>query len=81
VSAPMPIDAVPLGQTRRAVLVAVTQQRRPTVRSVADYAGVNIQTAYTHLERLRDLGLVSWEPNHSGTLRSLVELVPVCDAS
>lgn len=70
-----PVEAVPFSTTRAAVLVAVLYQRRPTVRTVAEYAGCSIETAHRTLIRLRDLGLVEWVAgSRGGTLRPLVTL-------
>lgn len=81
VTAITPPGSVPFSQTRAAVLIAVIYQRRPTVRSVAEYAGVNVQTAHRHLERLRDVGLIAWEPEAAGTLHPLVSVHPVAGTS
>lgn len=73
-----PLQAVPFSETRAAVLIAVIHQPRPTVRSVAEYAGVSVETAHRTLSRLRDLGLVEWVAgSRGGTLRPLVTLTLV----
>lgn len=68
---------VPFPTVSQAVLVAVTLQSHPTVRSVAEYAGVGLFAAHRHLLQLRQLGLVSWEDGRTATLRSLVRIVPI----
>lgn len=64
-----------LGDGRTRVLLAVTRQARPTVRSVATEAGRSISETHRHLEALRDDGLVSWLPDSRGTLRACVREV------
>lgn len=73
----LPIDAVPFSATRAAVLLAVIHQSHPTVRSVAEYAGVSIETAHRTLTRLRELGLIGWEAGRAHTLRPLVTIEPI----
>lgn len=74
---PLPGGGVRLSDTRLGVLVAVCTQRHPTVRSVAMYVGRDVETTYRHLERLREVGLVTWDGHKSGTLRPCVRIVPV----
>lgn len=68
---------LPLPGARVAVLCGVAVQPHPTVRSVAEYAGLAYGTARYHLAILRDAGLVTWEPCCAGTLRPTFRLVPV----
>lgn len=66
----MPLGA--FGDTRTRVLLAVIQQRRPTVRSVAAEVGLGIPSTHRHLVALRADGLVEWKPQSRGSLRPSV---------
>lgn len=47
-----------------------------SVRRVAVATGMNVSNAYRHLLALRAQGMVTWEPNKSGTLRRLYKVGP-----
>lgn len=63
--------------TRYGVLMAVLHQDRPTLRSVASEVGIARSTAAFHVTVLRELGIVAAERGCRGTLRPLVEYIPV----
>lgn len=77
------IPAGAMGDSRTRVLLAVVNQWRPTVRSVAAETGLAYSSAYAQLRRLRADGLVDWKDNGQGTLRALVRESHehLCDAS
>lgn len=55
--------------TARCLLAVLTGAR--SVAEVATLAGVrSTETAHRHLCRLREEGLVDWEPGKAGTLRA-----------
>lgn len=64
-----------IGDTATRVLLAVVNQRRPTVRSVAEEVGCAISTAYVALRKLDAHGLVVFEKGKQGALRSNVRLI------
>lgn len=71
----VPRHRVGPGQLR--VLFAVmVAGRGATVQALADAMGVSKQSVWSHLRKLKAAGLVVWEDNKSGTLRSVVEFVP-----
>lgn len=77
-----PSCAISPAQTRVLLALVRVWQRdgRAEVRDVmveADLSGVG--TTHDHLVRLRDRGLVAWEPTLQGTLRPLVAPVPFQD--
>lgn len=76
-AAVLPIGAVPLSPTCLAVLVAVQGLSRPTVRRVADVAGISVESTHRHLMYLRRHGFVEWEDGCAGTLRATVAVTPV----
>lgn len=47
----------------------------PSIRDLATMTGLGLPTVHKHLEKLRRLGLVAWEPYLEGTLRSTVAVV------
>lgn len=55
-----------------AVLALQADGLHLSVRSVAARAGLTVQPTHQQLQRLRDVGLVAWEPGRAGTLRPLV---------
>lgn len=60
-------------ESMAAVLAAVVLLEWPTVRAVGELAGLSSTSTVHHwLRRLRDAGLVTWEPGKSGTLRATV---------
>jgi DNA-binding IclR family transcriptional regulator len=63
------------------VLTGVLMQRHPTVRSVAEYAGISTQSAHRYLVLFKTLGLLTWDEGADGTLRPLVELQPIGGAT
>lgn len=65
-----------VGHTGTIVLLAVLDQRRPTVRGTARRTSLSVSTVHGHLIALRDAGLVTWEDGTRGTLRALVAPVP-----
>lgn len=69
----LPPGAVPphLTDAYMAVLAVHSVERRVTVRDVADMTGTSIAATHRRLNRLKDLGLVDWEPRRYGTLRPL----------
>lgn len=73
----LPDGAVPLTSGRLGVLCAVAVQRHPDLGSVAAYADVPKATVYSVLKLFRDLGLVTWSPGLTHTLRPTFELCPV----
>ena len=58
-----------LGPSSARLLAALTELDRPTVKDIAEAATVSLQTAYRHLPRLVDLGLVE----HTGEVYELTE--------
>lgn len=67
-------------RTLLAVVYVYRQMGRATVRDVAVAQGRSrLSPANTHhrLVRLRALGLVAWDEGKTGTLRPLVETVPM----
>lgn len=76
-AAVMPLGAVRLSVSCLAVLVAVAELRRPTVRSVADAAGISVESTHRHLSYLRRHGFVEWEDGLSATLRATVTITPI----
>ena len=66
-----------LGDTATRVLLAVLNQRRPTVRSVAMEAGRSVMGTHNALTQLRDEGLVTWDEGKQATLRPTVQEVPI----
>lgn len=62
---------------QRQVLDAITRFRRergfsPTVREIGHFFGWSSTNAVVeHLKRLRDKGLVTWEEQHSRTIREI----------
>lgn len=66
-----------LGDRPTRVLLAVVELRHPTIRAVGRHVGISPMSALHDLRRLRDAGLVDWEPGPSGagTLRPLVQVV------
>lgn len=68
----MTAPAGAIGDTATRVLLAVIQQKRPTVRSVALHAGRSINATHEQLKTLRAEGLVTWEDGKAATLRALV---------
>lgn len=67
-----------LGDQDVRVLLALLE-RRHTIRSLADELDTTFDQARRSLLRLRDAGVVTWEPGAGGTLRPLVR--PVATAS
>lgn len=67
-------DVISPARTRVLLALINVYQRdgRATVREVAEAADKSPSTAYTMLLRLRDMGLVYWQPEHAGTLRPAV---------
>jgi len=65
------------GPTRAGVLMAVLHQDRPTIPSIALEVGVSTSTVNFHVQLLKRLGIVAAEPGTRGTLRPLVEYIPV----
>lgn len=63
-----------IGDVQTKALLAVLDGAR-TVRQVASTTGRSSGTAYRALLRLRDAGLVAFEPRRAGTLRPLVREV------
>lgn len=61
------------------ILLAVMSQERPTTRTIADEVQCSLSTVNRHLRRLRQEGLVGFEPGCAGTLRALVSIVPMGD--
>lgn len=61
-----------IGDTATRVLLAVVNQRRPTVPSLVDELHKSKSTIHFHLMNLRRLGLVTWEHGKAGTLRPKV---------
>lgn len=57
------------------VLLATVILHRPTTTTVAEATGLSRARTYTLLTRLRDRGLVTWEPGTVGTLRPCVDVV------
>ena len=64
-----------LGDSATRVLLAVVDQRRPTVRSVAAAVAMSSSAVHQQLVHLRAEGLVAWEDGKDGTLRAMVEEV------
>lgn len=73
------IAVVPDATTRVLLALLVVEARGdfPDVRSVAHVARRSVAVTHKHLERLRDLDLVSWEYPKRGSLRSRVVARPV----
>lgn len=69
-------DALP--EREASVLAALLRLEqgggRPTIRVVADGAGLAVSSAYDALASLSRRGLVAWEEQLTGTLRSSVEI-------
>jgi DNA-binding IclR family transcriptional regulator len=63
------------GSAARALLALVGGAQ--TVRQVADTAGMSYATAWRYLVVLRRIGLVSWESGKDGTLRPMVQVIPI----
>lgn len=63
--------------TRYGVLMAVLHQDHPTVPTIAVEVGASTSTVQFHLTVLRELGIVAAERGCRGTLRPLVEYIPV----
>lgn len=67
------------GDSRTRVLLTVLhlfeRNGRVTMRETAEGAGLSLTATKRHLDALRDEGLVGWDPDTSGTLRPLVEVV------
>ena len=75
---PPPRPGLPRGAlapTQAAILMAVTTDYRPTTRSIAAALGLSVSYVHVQLQELKAAGLVSWEPNLAGTLRSRVGFV------
>lgn len=73
-------DVLPQAQAK--VLVALLRLEgraaRTTVRSVADEAGLrSTSSCWVQLVKLRDAGLVRWDEESRGTLRSTVAVLPI----
>lgn len=64
-----------LGNTTTRVLLATISTPHPTVRSVGRAIGLSPMSAYHHLRKLRDAGLVEWDAGKTGTLRPSVAIV------
>jgi DNA-binding IclR family transcriptional regulator len=58
-----------------AILVAVTRQPRPVVRTVAEAVGMSPSGVFNRLARLRRDGLVWWNDGEQGGLRSRLAVV------
>jgi hypothetical protein len=65
-----------VSESQTAVLLAVLSLEYPTVRSVAMNCGRSVAVTWSHLDRLRSKGLVTWVPGMAGTLRATVYPVP-----
>jgi DNA-binding HxlR family transcriptional regulator len=63
-----------LGDTTTRVMWAVLDGRRMYGELMA-VTGLSRVTLHQHLHRLKDEGLVTWEPGKLGTLRPLVSVV------
>jgi DNA-binding transcriptional ArsR family regulator len=73
------VDLIGARATRVLLAVVAGVQTR---RDLAVVSGVSSTSTVTHhLEVLRRLGLVSWERDRDGTLRSLVALRPLDELS
>jgi hypothetical protein len=77
-----PACAVVLDRGDRRFLAHVLAGQRCTVRDAGDLMGVSsISTALHRLQRLRRLGLVTWDEGRHGTLRAAVRVVPLRSVS
>ena len=73
------VDLIGVRATRVLLAVVAGVQTR---RDLAVVSGVSSTSTVTHhLEVLRRIGLVSWERDRDGTLRSLVGLRPLDELS
>lgn len=68
---------VPCTPVRFGVLMAVLHQDRPTQLSVAREVGVSSSNVHYHVRVLQQLGIVASNQGTRGTLRPLVEYIPV----
>lgn len=63
------------GNTTTRVLLGTISTPNPTVRSVGRAIGLSPMTTHHHLRKLRAMGLVTWEPGTTGTLRPTCRIV------
>jgi DNA-binding IclR family transcriptional regulator len=59
-----------LGGNATRVLAAVLAQQFPTVPGTCQIAGLARSTTHKYLVRLKEAGLVDWEPEQQGSLRA-----------
>lgn len=66
----------PLTRLLLATIRVYARTGRCTIREAMTEAGYNsVGSGIEYLRQLRDLGLVSWEDQHAGTLRPTVAVV------
>lgn len=73
-----PRTATSAGRTR--VLTALLHREAkgeppPSFRTLADDTGLSLTTTYTHVKKLRKMGLVDFEDGRARTLHSTVAVV------
>lgn len=66
-----PLSKLEISRTLDALDALVARGYTPSLRELAGELGLSLAATQNRLRRLRDEGLVTWEPSRFRTLRSL----------